>query len=325
MTRRNDMEAALERKGQGQPVPIWELEFHAWDAASGRHVVLGEEMERLTPAEQEKALHENAEIMVEVARDLNFSAITPPGSYWYVAPGELAFHVLPGDLPDRQFAILKELVGDEIMLISGTGGVLCADYSMEFCEQLMLDPDGFQERAENMLAYGIEGAKRLRDLGAGAVFTASDIADNNGVFFNPEQMDRFILPYAKRWAEAVHEMGMYAIMHTDGNIMKCVDDLANTGLDAIQAIDATAGMDIDAARVIVGDRLCFCGNVDCGLLLRGTPDEIYDVTEKLLSTEGKTGAFSLGASNAVQHEVPIENYRAMINAWKAFSAPDNES
>ena len=66
-----------------------------------------------------------------------------------------------------------------------------------------------------------------------------------------------------------------ALMHTDGNIMKCVDDLAETGLDAIQAIDATAGMDIDAARAIAGSRLCFCGNVDCGSLLRGTPDEVY--------------------------------------------------
>jgi uroporphyrinogen decarboxylase len=216
-------------------------------------------------------------------------------------------------------------VGDEIMLISSTGGVICADYSIEFCEELMTEPEAFTQRAERTLADGVECAKRMRDLGAGAVFTASDIADNNGVFFNPKQMDDYILPYANRWSEAVHEMGIYAIMHTDGNIMKCIDDLANTGLDAIQAIDATAGMDIDKAREIVGDRLCFCGNMDCGLLLRGTPEEVYAATEKLLSTEGKTGAFSLGASNALQHEVPIENYRAMINAWKAFSAPDNES
>ena len=224
---------------------------------------------------------------------------------------------MPGDLPARQFAILKELAGDEIMLISGGGGVLCADYSMEFCEQLMLDPDGFEQRAENALAHGLENCRRVRDLGAGAVFTASDIADNNGLFFNPEQMERFILPYAARWAEAVHGMGMYAIMHSDGDLMTCLDDLAGTGLDALQAIDATAGMDIDATRAIVGDRLCLCGNVDCGLLLRGTPEEVYAATEALLLSQGKTGAFSLGASNAVQFEVPIENYRAMVDAWQA--------
>lgn len=313
------MALALERKGLDNQVPIWELEFHAWDAASGQHMVLGEEMAKLTAAEQDKALHANAEIIFSVARELSFAAVTPPGGYWYVAPGELAYNVLPGDLPSRQFEILRKLVGDEIMLVSGTGGVLCADYSIEFCEQLMLDPDGFQQRADNMLVYGLEQARRLRDLGAGAVFTASDIADNSGLFFNPEQMARFILPYAKRWAEAVHEMGMYAMMHSDGNMMKCLDDIADTGLDALQAIDATAGMDIDAARAIVGDRLCLCGNIDCGLLLRGTPETVYTATEKLLRSQGGTGAFALGASNAVQYEVPIENYRAMIDAWLAYS------
>lgn len=74
------MEAALKREGRTRPVPIWELEFHAWDAASGRHVVLGDEMAALTPAEQERAVQENAEIMLGVARDLHFAAITPPGA-----------------------------------------------------------------------------------------------------------------------------------------------------------------------------------------------------------------------------------------------------
>lgn len=318
MSRREDMAAALRRQGAGMTVPIWELEFHAWDAASGQHVVLGEEMAKLTPAGQEAAMHRNAEIMLATCRDLGFAALSVPGGYWHVAPGELAYYILPGELRFRQLAILRKLAGDELMLIAATGGVLCADYSMEFCEQLMLDPDAFQQRAENQFAYGVEVSKRCRDLGADAVFTASDIADNSGLFFNPAQMDRFILPYATRWAAAVHGMGMYAIMHSDGNLMDGLDALAGTGLDALQAIDATAGMDIAAARRVVGSRLCLCGNVDCGLLLRGTPDQVHAATVKLLASQGRTGAFALGASNAVQPEVPMENYRAMIAAWKQF-------
>jgi hypothetical protein len=57
-------------------VPIWELEFRCWDATSGRHVVLGREFEKLTAAGQERALHENAEIIASVARDLNFASPT---------------------------------------------------------------------------------------------------------------------------------------------------------------------------------------------------------------------------------------------------------
>lgn len=316
MSRCEDMIAALERKAPPKEVPIWELEFHAWDAASGRHVVLGDEMARLTPAGQEKAMHVNAEIIVSVCRDLGFSAVTAPGRYWYVSPGELAYYVLSGDLRFRQFELLKAEAGNEIMLVAGSGGVLSADYSEEFCEALFFAPEKVEAGADNQLAYGIECAKRFRDLGAGAVFTASDIADNSGLFFSPDQMDRFILPYVRRWAEAVHGMGLYAIMHSDGKLTACLDVLADTGLDALQAIDATAGMDMEATRRIVGSRLCLCGNVDCGLLLRGEPEAIYEATAALLRSQKASGAFVLGASNAVQQEVPMQNYRAMVAAWK---------
>ncbi len=318
MNPRNDMKAALERRIPAGAVPIWELEFHAWDAASGRHVVLGEEMERLPPAEQEKAMQTNAEIIVSVCHDLHFAAVTAPGGYWYAGPGELAYYVLPGDMRFRQFELLKALAGNDLMLVGGSEGVIAADYGEAFCEALFFEPEKVDQMAEKALVGGLENARRYWDLGAGAVFTASDIADNSGPFFNPEQMRRFILPYASRWAEGVHALGLYAIMHSDGQLTPHLDALAGTGLDALQAIDATAGMDINLARQIAGSRLCLCGNVDCGLLLLGTPEKVYEATATLLQAQKPHGAFVLGASNAVQKDVPMENYRAMIEAWKKF-------
>lgn len=314
----DDMKAALERRIPAGAAPIWEIEFHAWDAASGRHVVMGEEMVKLTPLEQERAMQTNAEIIMSVSRDLHFSAVTSPGSFWYVAPGELAYWVLPGDLRFRQFEILHSLAGDDLMLLGITGGVISANYSEEFCEKLFFAPEKVDQMAAGQLGHGIENAKRFRDLGAAAVVTASDIADNSGPFFNPEQMRRFILPYASRWAQALHAMGLYAIMHSDGQLTDYLDALADTGLDALQAIDPIAGMDINQAREMVGTRLCLCGNVDCGLLLRDTPEKVYQATATLLQAQKQFGAFVLGASNAVQKDVPIENYRAMIEAWKTF-------
>ena len=321
---RNDMKSALQRGRPSGTVPIWELEFHAWDAASGRHVVLGEEMERLSPPEQERAMQANAEIIVSVCHDLHFAAVTAPGAYWYAGPGDLAYYVLPGELRFRQFEILKALAGEDLMLIAGTGGVITADYGEEFCEALFFAPERVEQRAEASLKWGVEQARRYRDLGAEAVFTASDIADNSGPFFNPEQMRRFILPYASRWAREVHAMGLYAILHSDGQLTACLDELADTGLDALQAIDPVAGMDMGQARERVGSRLCLCGNVDCGLLLRGTPDAVYAATGTLLEGQKEVGAFVLGASNAVQKDVPMAHYRAMIEAWKVFGTYEKD-
>jgi uroporphyrinogen decarboxylase len=133
-------------------------------------------------------------------------------------------------------------------------------------------------------------------------------------------MERWIYPFLRRWTDGLRAMGLFSILHSDGNLTPYIEQLASHGLDALQAIDPIAGMDIVATKRKVGDRLCLCGNVDCGMLLLGTPDDVFEATKNLLLTCKSGGNFVLGASNAVQPEVPMANYRAMIEAWKQYGS-----
>ncbi len=327
MNRRADMVAALSGRVPPQRVPIWELSYHLWDKAHAyffgeeRCLVLGADMEKLPPAERDRALHANAEIILSVADALHFAAITVPSNYWEVAPGVPAYYYLPESVRLRQIEILAAERPGDLMLVGGSGGVMAmpgAKEYVEFSYKLYDAPDEIDARARRTLENGIANARRLIDLGVEIVSTSSDIADNHGPFFNPEQMDRFILPYLRDWAAEVAEMGAYSILHTDGDIGPVMDALADSGVDAIQAIDPVAGMDIRAAKKRVGGRVCLCGNVDCGLLVRGTPEEVFEETRRLLHDLKGAGGWVLGASNAVQREAPIENYAAMIEAWEKF-------
>lgn len=317
-----DMKAALECRLPQGAVPIWELEFQAWDAASGRHVVLGHEFEALSPPGQEEAMVANAEIMLSVCGEMRYAALTGPNGYWNHAPGQLAYYCMPGESRFRQMEILRELRDPkDLMLIGTTGGIIGANYSMEFCCRLVDDPESIDALAEERLKNALGLARRFRDCGAEAVLCPADIADNSGPFFNPDQMNRWILPYLNKWSEAVRGMGLYSILHSDGNLTKYLDSIAATGLDALQAIDPVAGMDMRKAKEIVGDRLCLCGNVDCGLLLKGTPEDVHGATSRLLTELKGEAGFVLGASNAVQPDVPVGNYRAMIQAWNQVFRP----
>jgi uroporphyrinogen decarboxylase len=317
----DDLIAALECRQPLGVVPVWELEFHLWGAFSGRHVVLGREFERLSAAGQEKALRTNAEIILSVSSDLGFAAVSGPGGFWQIAPGHLAYYVLPANARFRQIEILSGLAGKDMGVFGGANGTIMADYSEAFCVALFERPEEIDALTQKTLEEGIAAARRLRDGGATAVVNAADIADNSGPFFKPAQMERFILPYLNAWAESCKTMGLYTILHTDGRLPPpYIEMLAETAVDALQAIDPVAGMDMAATKQLARGRLCLCGNIDCGLLVTGRPEQVFEATRRLLEECKGGGGLVLGASNAVQCEVPVENYRAMNEAWKSYGA-----
>jgi uroporphyrinogen decarboxylase len=319
MTARDQMLTALAGGQPSEHVPLWEIEFHVFDRYVDAPLILGRTFAHLTPAEQESALQHNAEVLVTVAQRLGHSALTSPGSYWEVAPGVPAYYWLPGDFPWKQLGVLRRTAGAELAIIKNVSGMIMppsgADYEA-FCYRLFDTPEEIDQLAQTTLERGLADARRARDLGADAVMNACDIADNHGVFFNPKQFARFWEPYLHRWTTAVREMGLYSILHSDGDLTAILTALAASDLHALQAIDPIAGMDIVAVKRRVGERLCLCGNMDCGLLQFGPVERIAAETARICEAVKPGGRFVLGASNAVFAEIPLEHYEAMLAAWR---------
>lgn len=319
MSKKEDFITALQCEKPSQAIPIWELEFQAWDHFSNKSVVVGKEFKALSSEQQNRAMRDNAEIFLQVSEELHFAGLTVPNSYWEIAPGVPSYFWLPEDARYRQIEILRDLAPDDLLLVGVSGGVIAMPSSedyVEFAYRLHDQPDEIDRMAKDTLQTGLKTMKRLSDSGIQVFFTSSDIADNHGPYFNPQQMQRFILPYLAEWSERVKAIGGYAILHSDGNLMPYIHEIANSGVHALQAVDPTAGMNMKETQQAVAGRLCLCGNVDCGLLLNGKPEEVYASTKELLLDCMTAGGFVLGASNAVQQEVPAENYRALIQAWE---------
>lgn len=318
MTGKQRFLAALKGE-QPEFVPVWELEFHLFNKYSQRQLALGKEFADLSPSQQDRALQVNAEIMVAVACQLGHDAITAPGRYWEVAPGEPAYWWLPEDAHWKQLEILRKAAGEQVALVKSVPGMICPPSGTgyeQFCYQLFDAPEEVDEQAKKTLEAGIDFARKARDCGADAVFNACDIADNHGVFFPPAQLERFWTPYLHKWASALRQMGLYTILHSDGNLTSVLDILAASPLHALQAIDPIAGMDIEYAKQRVGHKLCLCGNVDCGVLHFGPIEKIRDQTAHVCKVAKPGGRFILGASNAVFREMPSEHYDAMLAAWR---------
>ncbi|MDD2961933.1 MAG: uroporphyrinogen decarboxylase family protein [Muribaculaceae bacterium] len=312
-----DFLKALECHNYSKCPPIWELEFHLWNKFGVGKFVVGTDFMKLTDKQKDVVIYRNAETVARVSEMLCFSAVTLPGGYWEVAPGEPAYYFLPETHRLAQAKVIKEMIGNDVALVVSTGGVMAmpeGDDYVDFSIQMMTDADSIDEMARQKLDNAKIEIDKYSDIGIDVALTASDIADSHSLYFSPEQLDRYVYPYLGEWNQYAKSKGMKSIMHTDGNINKALDKIAASGVNGIQALDSTADMDIVAVQRKYENKVCVCGNIDCGKVLLSSPITVYEDTKRLLLEIGESPNFVIGASNALEHQAPIENYKAIVEA-----------
>lgn len=296
-------------------IPLWELHFHLFDKLNGGGFVAGPAFMALSAQERSAALWKDAEIMASWGEALGFSAVSIPDAPWdciYTLPQESRLELVRN---------LKSLDPD-FAVVAGSSGVISMPSSgaefQEFCFQMFDAPEEIDEQCRVIYRNFEAQAKELADAGIDAIYMAADIADTRAPFFDRDQMQRWYLPYLRQSSEYLHGLGLPAILHTDGNVESLLKDFRDAGIDALQAIDPIAGMRMDTAQAILESQVTVCGNLDCSLMLAGTPEQVYASAKEILqASKGKPG-FVFGNSNAVAVETPLENYRAMLEAWKTF-------
>ena len=150
--------------------------------------------------------------------------------------------------------------------------------------------------------------------GVNAVIGGEDWAGRTGPLISPKAYRRLVLPRLQKLTAECHRLGIPFIKHTDGNIIRVEQELlVESGIDAYQAIEPVAGMDIGRLKQRYGKHLTLMGNVDCAhLLCEGTPEEVAAVTRQTIQAAAPGGGFVLTSSNSIHGGVRLENYMAML-------------
>ena len=109
-------------------------------------------------------------------------------------------------------------------------------------------------------------AKRQVDQGVDFICINSDYGYNQGPFISPKMFAEFVTPYLTEIVDAIHQLGVKAILHSDGDLRLILDQLVSTGLDGYQSIDPQGFMDIAEVKRQYGHQLVLMGNVQTSLL-----------------------------------------------------------
>lgn len=295
-------------------VPTFELEFQLEEEMFGGRFLRKKELAGATAKERERLLRKNAEFMVKVYRELEYSII--PVHYLDLTYWDTDELVLTG-------TYLRELVGEQYMLTThgdGTYGIPPGHIMDEFVYDLVDKPEVMKEKARVWAQRAIERNKTLIDAGFDVFILCSDYATNAGPFLSPAMFSEFVQPYLHRIIRETRAAGAYVIKHTDGNIMPIMDQILECEPHALHSIDPMAGMDIREVKRLVGKRVCLCGNVNCALLQTGTTDDVIASAEYCLTHAKPHGGYIYCTSNVPFKGMPVERYRLVLDVWKRMRA-----
>ncbi len=175
-------------------------------------------------------------------------------------------------------------------------------------------PDEIHEFCERLTPSMIEGGVAVaKASGNPRVFMALHRGADG--FMSVRQFGEFYWPYLKRVIIGLIEGGCVPCVFFEGNYDQRVEFLLELPKGkALAHFDST---DMFRAREILGDHMCFRGNVPASILQTGTPDDVKAYVKELIDKVGKNGGLMVSARSSID-EVKPENLHAMIDFSKEY-------
>ena len=135
---------------------------------------------------------------------------------------------------------------------------------------LALYPDDLRELYARQARWNIAFARNCLELGADMIHVSDDWGSQKSLLFSPAMFRELLAPCHRQVAEAVKAAGGYLSLHSDGNIMSVLDDVAEIGFDLLHPFQEQAGMSYGvyleryAARFAILGGLCIQSTLGFG-------------------------------------------------------------
>lgn len=124
-----------------------------------------------------------------------------------------------------------------------------------------IDPDSLRYMLDILLDMNLKAIERYHELDVDALFMTDDWGLQNTLIISPDKWREIWKPYYAKLFAALHERGMYMVLHSCGYIVDILDDLIEIGLDAVH-MDQQENMGLENLGKRFAGRINFFAPVD---------------------------------------------------------------
>lgn len=181
---------------------------------------------------------------------------------------------------------------------------------------MMEEPELVEDMFETYLDRSIKLFDRIWDAGYhfDEIFWYDDMGYKGTTFFSPNMYRSLLQPYHKRAVDWAHNHGIYAQLHSCGDIMTLLPDIVETGVDMLNPLEVKAGMDAIAIKKQFGDKLVLRGGINA--VLWDHPEQILAEIREKVPVLKENGGFVFSSDHSIPNSVSLENMKLIIDEVK---------
>ena len=185
--------------------------------------------------------------------------------------------------------------------------------------EMGLHPEWCKEVFDHLLEVSIQQLDMLWDAGYhfDAVKWADDMGYKNGTFFSLQMYRDLLKPAQQRFIEWAHSKGIFALLHSCGNVKALLPDLMDMGLDCLNPLEVKAGMDPYALKAEVGQRLCLHGGFNA--MLWKDVEKLEAEMRRLLPAMKGGGGYIFASDHSIPDDVSLQNMRKVVEIYKELA------
>ena len=148
----------------------------------------------------------------------------------------------------------------------------------------------------------------------GALISNDDWGFNSQTLLSIKDMRKYVIPWHRKIAKAIHASGKPAILHSCGQLEHVMEDIiTDIGYDGKHSYEDKI-TPVEEAYEKWGGRIAILGGIDLDFVCRSSPRQVFSRSVEMLDRTMKKGSYALGSGNSIPEYVPNENYLAMISA-----------
>ncbi len=296
MTPKERMQTILDGGTPDAP-PHWELVYQIEDEVFG--------LDRPGRRDEAGEIALNIELMSKLIETYDWGVVYPAA--------------VGGRMSLDGITRLKKALGGHALVVAfewdGVFWMPSGDRFVDFCVMLYERPDELAGEARRKCDRAKEWVRRMADAGADFFCLAYDFGFNAGPFISPAHFRELVAPYLTEIVTAVHDAGLKAILHSDGDLRLLLDQLHGSGLDGYQSVDPQGSMDIRLVREQFPDWILM-GNVMSSMMQETVEDEIRRSVRYCMTHGGMGKRYILSTSNCIFAGMPVRSYEIMLDEYR---------